>query len=249
MMRNGRRLLWVALSVLAVSLAGCCDSDTPLGVREGGAGGGALGPAAVPLATAGSFLVLGGSTVTNTGLTVISGGDVGVSPGASITGFPPGVVNGGTLHGGATAPEATAQSDLTIAYNDAAGRTTNAINLSGDLTGLTLAPGLYNSTSSLAISGAVTLSALGNPNATWIIQMASTLTTGPGSQVILSGGAKASNIIWQVGTSATLGTNSVFKGTIMADQSITVNTGASVNGRVLARIGAVTLDTNAIAAP
>jgi len=254
-MRKGRGLLWMAASVLLISLAGCCDSDTPLGVRESGAGGGggALGPAAVPLATAGNFVVLGGSTVTNTGLTVVSGGDLGVSPGSAVTGFfivdgGPGVMNGGAIHAG-DATAATAQSDLTIAYNDAAGRTTNAITVSGDLTGLTLAPGLYKSTSSLAISGALTLSALGNPNATWIIQMASTLTTGPGSQVILSGGAKASNIVWQVGTSATLGTNSVFKGIIMADQAITVNTGAQVDGRVLASVAGVTLDTNAITAP
>lgn len=249
MMRKGwGRLLWGAALVLAASLAGCCDSDNPLGVRQGGAGGGALGPPAVPLASAGTFVVLGGSTVTNTGLTVVSGGDLGVSPGAAVVGFPPGVVNGGVIHAG-DATAATGQSDLTIAYNDAAGRTTGAVSVSGDLTGLTLAPGLYTSTSSLAISGALTLTALGNPDATFIIQMASTLTTSPGSQVILSGGARASNIIWQVGSSATLGTNSVFKGTILADQSITVNTGARVDGRVLARIGAVTLDTNAIAAP
>ena len=249
MMRKGRRLLWMAVSVFAVTLAGCCDSDNPLGVRQGGAGGGALGPATVPLATAGTFLVLGGSTVTNTGLTVVTNGDVGVSPGAAIVGFPPGVVNGGTLHAGGTAAEATAQSDLTTAYNDAAGRTTGVITVSGDLTGLTLAPGLYKSTSSLAISGALTLSALGNSNAVWIIQMASTLTTGPGSQVILSGGAKASNVFWQVGSSATLGTNSKFKGIIMADQAITLNTGARLDGRALARVAAVTLDTNAVVKP
>jgi len=246
MMRKSRGHQWMLASVLVVAMAGCCNSDNPLGVREGGAGGGALGPATVPLGTTSTFVVLGGSTVTNTGATVVTG-DLGVSPGTAVTGFPPGTVSGTTHAGDAAA--AQAQSDLTVAYNDAAGRTTGAISVSGDLTGLTLAPGLYKSTSSLALSGALTLSALGNSNAVWIIQMASTLTTGPGSQVILSGGAKASNVFWQVGSSATLGTNSVFKGTIMADQAITVNSGARVDGRVLARIAAVTLDTNAIAKP
>lgn len=154
----------------------------------------------------------------------------------------------GAIHAG-DAAAATAQTDLTTAYNDAAGRTTGAISVSGDLTGLTLTPGLYKSTSSLAITGTLTFNALGNPDALFIIQMASTLTTGSASQVVLTGGAKASNIIWQVGTSATLGTNSVFKGIIMADQSITLNTGARLDGRALARVGAVTLDTNAVAAP
>jgi hypothetical protein len=230
-------------SVLSIALAGCCDGDNPLGVQQGGAAG---GPAAVPLGTTSTFVVLAGSTVTNTGATAVTG-DLGVSPGSAVTGFPPGTVTG-TIHAADT-PAATAQSDLTVAYNDAAGRTTGAVTVSGDLTGLTLAPGLYKSTSSLAITGALTLNAVGNSNAVFIIQMASTLTTGPGSQVILSGGAKASNIIWQVGTSATLGTNSVFKGTIMADQSITLNTGARLDGRAMARIGAVTLDTNAIVTP
>ncbi|HEY6572783.1 MAG TPA: ice-binding family protein, partial [Candidatus Eisenbacteria bacterium] len=130
-----------------------------------------------------------------------------MSPGSAVTGFPPGTVTG-TIHAN-DAAAAQAQSDLTVAYNDAAGRTTNPIAISGDLTGLTLTPGLYKSTSSLAITGTVTLNALGDANAVFIIQIASTLTTGPGSQVILTGGALASNIIWQVGTSATLGTNSV----------------------------------------
>ncbi len=242
MMRRGRRYTWMMAPVLAVFLAGCCDDNQVLGVREGGAGG----PGAVPLATSGTFAILAGSTVTNTGATAVTG-DLGVSPGSAVVGFPPGTVSG-VIHVNDTAA-GQAQSDLTVAYNDAAGRTTGVISVSGDLTGLTMTPGLYKSTSSLAISGALTLNALGDPSAKFIIQIASTLTTGPGSQVILSGGALASNVIWQVGTSATLGTNSDFKGTILADQSITLNTGANLNGRAMARIGAVTLDTNAIVIP
>lgn len=238
-MRSGKLRVWMMASVLAVLLAGCCDKDNPLGVRTGGGGG----PAIVPLGTASGFTVLAGSTVTNTGGTSVTG-DVGVSPGAAVTGFPPGTATG-TIHA-ADPAAAQGQVDLTTAFNNAAGRTTNPISVSGDLTGLTLAPGLYKSTSSLAISGTVTLNGLGDPNATFVIQVATTLTTGTGSQVVLIGGAQAANIIWQVGSSATLGTNSVFKGTILADQSITLDTGARVTGRVQTRVGAVTLDTNVI---
>lgn len=241
MMRIGKRISWMTASVLAVALAGCCDSDSPLGVRQGAS---ALGPAGVALGTTSTFAVLAGSAVTNTGATTING-DLGVSPGSSVTGSP--TVSGTTHAGNATA--ATAQTDLTTAYNDAAGRTVGAITVAGDLTGRTIAPGLYTSTSSLAISGPLTLNALGNSNAVFIIQMASTLTTAAGSQIILAGGAQASNIIWQVGSSATLGTNSIFKGTILANTSITANTGANVDGRLLARSGAVTLDTNVVDAP
>jgi hypothetical protein len=139
---------------------------------------------------------------------------------------------------------------LTTAYNDAAGRTVAAISVSGNLGGQTLAPGLYKSTSSLEISsGDLTLDAQGNPNAVWIFQMASTLVTTVGRQVILTGGAQAANIYWQVGSSATIGGSSVFKGTIMADQSITMNTAATLDGRALARNGAVALDANTITVP
>jgi len=202
---------------------------------------------AVALGSTAGFAVLAGSTVTNTGATTATG-DLGVSPGTAVTGFPPGTVVG-TIHAGdSTGAEAIA--NLTIAYNDAAGRTLCPTTVAGNLGGLTLTPGLYKSTSGLEISsGALTLDARGDVNAVFIFQMASTLTTATGLHVILAGGAKASNVFWQVGSSATLGTNSAFVGTIMADQSISLNTGATLDGRALARIGAVTLDSNTVTKP
>jgi hypothetical protein len=201
----------------------------------------------VVLATSDGYVVLAGSTITSTGATNITG-DMGLSPGASVTGFPPGIVVG-TKH--ITDPSATqAKLDLTTAYNSAAGRTLGPVSVAGNIGGMTLPAGLYKSTSGLAISsGDLTLDAKGNANAIWIFQIASTLTTTSGRKVILSGGAKAANIYWQVGTSATLGTTSVFKGTIMADQSITLNSGAALEGRAFARIGAVTMSGNTIVRP
>src|ERR1043166_5336262 len=188
------------------------------------------------------FRVLAGSTVTSTGASIVNG-DLGVSPGTTLTGAP--TVNGMTHLGDPVA--AQAQLDLTTAYNDAAGRTIDAITVAGNLGGQTLTQGLYKSTSSLAISsGDLTLDAQGDANAVFIFQMASTLTTTVGRQVILSGGARASNVFWQVGSSATLGSGSVFKGNILALASITATTGAAVEGRLLARTAAVTLDSNVV---
>jgi Ice-binding-like len=198
--------------------------------------------APVNLGTAGNFAVLGGQTVTNTGPSVITG-DLGVSPGSAVTGFPPGTVFG-TIHA-ADAAAAQAQVDLTAAYNDAAGRTP-ATALPGDIGGLTLTPGVYNASSSLGITGTVTLDGQGDPNAVFIIQVGSALTTASGSVVNLINGAQACNVFWQVGSSATLGTGSTFSGNILALTSITATTGANVNGRLLARNGAVTLDTNVV---
>jgi hypothetical protein len=173
---------------------------------------------------------------------------MGVSPGTAVTGFPPATVTGATHAGDATS--AAAMAALNLAYNDAAGRTLAPVTVAGNLGGLTLPPGLYKSTSSLAISsGDLTLDAQGDANAVFIFQMASTLTATSGRAVILAGGAKGSNVFWQVGSSATLGTTSVFNGTIMADQSISLNTGATLNGRALARIGAVTMAGNAAVLP
>jgi hypothetical protein len=199
----------------------------------------------IPLGTAANFAVLAGATVTSTGLTVITG-DLGLSPGTAVTGIPPGIVNGALHTGDATA--AIAKTDLLTAINTA-NALTLPILLAGDLGGRTLVPGLYKSTSSLAVTGALTLDAQGDPNAVWVFQIASTLTTLTGSQIILTGGAQASNIFWVVGSSATLGTTSVFKGTIMAYASITITTGATVDGRALAEVGAVTLDSNIITKP
>jgi hypothetical protein len=181
-------------------------------------------------------------------------GNLGVWAGTSVTGFQgivpggPGIVHG-NIHAGDAAAQ-TAQGDLTTAYNDAAGRTLAPVDVSNaDLGGLTLAPGLYKSTGTLALTGTVTLDAQGDVNGVWIFQVASSLNTATGSQVILSGGAKASNVFWQVGSSATLGTTTVFKGTIMANQSISLANGATLDGRALARIASVTMDSNTITIP
>lgn len=189
----------------------------------------------------GNFAVLAGTTVTNTGSTVVSG-DVGVSPGTAVTGFPPGLASG--IHS-ADGAAAQGQAALTAAYIDAADRSGGAP-VAGDLTGLNLVAGIYKSTSSLGLTGELTLDAQGNTAAVWIFQISSTLITGSGSQVKLVNGANPCNVFWQVGSSATLGTNSVFKGNIMALTSIALATGAQMEGRALARNGAVTLDTNTI---
>jgi hypothetical protein len=226
-------------------LADAGGSGGPDGRGTGGAN--ACSQAPIALRSAGNLAVLAGSTVTSTGATSITG-DLGLSPGTAVTGFPPGILVG-AKHAG-DSMSAQANSDLTTAYNDAAGRTLCPVAVAGNLGGQTLAPGLYKSTSSLEItSGDLTLDAQGEPDAVFIFQMASTLTTTSGRRVILSGGATAGNVFWQVGSSATLGTASVFHGTIMADQAITLGTGATLNGRALARIAGVSLDGNTIVAP
>ena len=199
----------------------------------------------VSLAGVSNIAILAGSAITNTGATNITG-DLALSPGSSVGGFPPGILIGTKHINDSIANQA--KLDLTAAYNDAVGRTsTDIVTLSGNIGGLTLTPGLYKSTSSLAISsGDLTFDAKGDATAVFIIQIASSLTTTSGRKVILSGGASASNIFWQVGSSATFGTTSVFKGTVLAMESITFNTGATLDGRGLARIGAVTMAGNII---
>ena len=199
-------------------------------------------PAPVTLGTAANFGVLGASAVTNTGPTVITG-DLGIYPGdgTSVTGYPPGTVTGSVHAGDSTAQ--TAQTDAFTAYNDAAGRLPNA-NLSGqDLGGLTLSPGVYKYNTSAQLTGTLTLDGKGDPNAVFIFQIGSTLTTAPSSNVVLTNGASACGIFWQIGSSATLDTNTSFAGTLLALTSITANAGAAVNGRLLALDGAVTTDT------
>ena len=202
----------------------------------------------VPLGTACSFGILGATpVVSSVGPTVVTG-DIGIWPAASITGFPPGTLTGTKHPGDAAAMKA--QGDLTTAYNFAAAAAGGAV-LTADIGGQTLAPGVYKTTSaqpSLGITGNLTLS--GPASGVWIFQIVSTLTTAAGnSNVIMAGGATAHNVFWQVGSSATLGTNTIFQGTIMAHASITVTTGATLNGRALARTGAVTLDDNQVNVP
>src|ERR1700690_300846 len=198
---------------------------------------------AVFLGSAGSYAVLAGTTVTNTGPTIVNG-NLGVWPGTAVTGFGPGRVNGTEDAGDVAAQHA--QASLNIAYSEAAGRKSVGITqLAGDLTGRTLTPGLYKSTSTLSLAGTLTLHGSG----VYIFQIASGLTVGTGAKVVLSGGATSGNVFWQVGSSATLGTTADFKGTILALTSISLATGATLDGRALAQHGAVTLDTNTVTLP
>jgi hypothetical protein len=199
--------------------------------------------AQISLGTAQSFGVLGGSAVTNTGATTVNG-NVGVSPGSSAGGFPPGVIVGGAIHSN-DAVAVQAQNDLTTAYNDVAATPCTADLTGQNLGGLTLTPGVYCFSSSAQLTGALTLDSLGNPNALFLFKIGSTLTTASGSSVTaINPSSSCNRVFWQVGSSATLGTGTSFAGDILALTSITLTTGANTSGRVLARNGAVTLDTN-----
>ncbi|MFK0400719.1 ice-binding family protein [Microbacterium sp. NPDC090225] len=216
-------------TVILLAFPGAASADTTID-----------GP--IDLGTATPFAVLAASAVTNTGPSVLDG-DLGLSPETSITGFPPGTVTG-TVHQ-TDAVAAQAQADLTTAYGVAAGLTPTTSGL-GDLTGQSLTPGVYSG-GELSLSGALTLE--GTAESVWVFQAASTLTIGTGATITLTGGASACNVFWQVGSSATIGSAAQFIGTVMADVSVTAQTAATVEGRLLARTGAVTLDDNIIVAP
>lgn len=201
----------------------------------------------VGLGTAASYGALGASALTNTGPTVVTG-DIGVSPGSSVTGFtgaPDGTFTG-SLHQ-TDAAAAQAQSDATTAFNAAAGLTPTTSGLS-ELNGLSLVPGVYSGGAlALADNGVLTLA--GSADSVWVFQAASSLTIGSATQIIVTGGANACNVFWEIGSSASLGTGAQFEGTILAKESITATTGATIVGRLLANTAAVTLDTNTITVP
>lgn len=203
----------------------------------------------ISLGNAAPFAVLGGSAVKNTGASVITAGDVGVNPGGPVGGFPPGIVDAPGAILGANATTLAAQNALVTLYTTLAGEAPIQ-NLTGqDLGGLTLTPGVYKFDSSAQLTGKLTLNALGDSNAVWVFQIGSTLTTASASSVVIENeGPNGNNgLFWQVGSSATLGTTTDFEGNIVALTSITLNTGATDDcGRLLARNGAVSLDTNTI---
>jgi len=226
-----------AVAVLAVATASLIAAAAPAGAATTAA------TVPVPLGTAANFAVLAAATVTNTGATAIKG-DLGLSPGTSVTGFPPGHVNGTVYTADSVALQA--QADLTTAYNDAAALAVTAT-IPVELGGTTETPGVYASPAgTFGITGTLTLDAQGNPAAVFVFKAASTLITASASNVKLVNGAKAANVFWLVGSSATLGTYSTLRGNIMALASITVTTGVTIHGRALARTAAVTLDTDTI---
>ena len=202
----------------------------------------------VGLGTAQTYGVLSGSAITNTGPTTVNG-DLGVSPGSSITGFTgaPDGTNVGAVHNN-DAAALQAQNDLTTAYNNAAGLTPTSSGLA-ELSGMSLTPGVYSGGAlSLSNNGTLTLAGT-SASSIWVFQAASSLTIGSATQIIITGGATACNVFWQVGSSASIGTSAQFVGTILAAQSITAATGATISGRLLASTAAVTLQDNTITAP
>ena len=253
-----RRAIPVLMATLALAHTGCGSKSerTPTGPQQpttSGAEGRLSAMAVAPsLGAADPYAVLGGSTVTNTGPSVVNG-DLGISPGAACSGFPapctgggPGTVNG-TIHA-ADANSLAAQNSIVTAYNALETGQACDVSLTGtNLGGLTLTPGVYCFSSSAQLTGTLTLNALGNPNAVWVFQIGSTLTTASSSSVVfLNQVGQPCSVFWQVGSSATLGTSTDFTGNILALASITLNTGANSNGGLFARGGAVTLDTNVV---
>jgi type VI secretion system secreted protein VgrG len=199
----------------------------------------------VILGAASSFAVMGGSAVTNTGPSAVIG-NVRVSPGGAVSGFAAGDVTDAAIHVN-DGIAVQAHSDLATAYNVLAGEAVTTVLTGQNLGGLTLAPGVYLFSSSAQLTGKLTLDAGGDPNAELIFQIGSTLTTATSSSVVMINGGNPSNVYWQIGSSATLGTGTAFKGNILALTSITVTTGASISdGSALAINGGVTLDDNAI---
>ncbi len=215
---------------LALSLGGVASAHA--GILDG------IAP--VQMGAAADFAVLGSSTVTNTGPTVVSG-ELGVASGTAVTGFPPGEVRNGSIHNG-DAQAMEAQEDLAAAYADAASRTPTD-QIPSQLGGATLQPGVYASPW-FALDGTLTLN--GNPTSVFIFQASSTFVSGSNSKVVLTGGVQASNVFWQVGSSATLATGSSLQGTVLAYSSVAAQTGSSINGRLTASNGAVTMDTSAV---
>jgi hypothetical protein len=203
--------------------------------------------ATVNLNSAANFAVMGAATITNTGPTQIWNENLGLSPGTSVTGFPPGQMEGSTVMMIANPVASQGQLDALAAFNYEMGLP-NAAVLPAQLNGLTLPPGLYKNAAAvnLASGGTLTFDGQGDANAVFIFQIGSTLTAVTGSQMVLINGAQAKNIFWQVGSSATLGTYTVVQGQIIASASITMNTGSTLYGRAIALNAAVTLDTNII---
>lgn len=233
MTTNLRRAIPLLVAAVALSNMGSTHAQDTRAL--------AVNPA---LGAAAPFAVLGSSTVTNTGGTNVTG-DVGVSPGAAIVGFPPGTLTG-TLHA-ANATSLSAQNSITTAYNMLAIQPCD-VNLTGqNLGGLTLTPGVYCFNSSAQLTGTLTLNGLGNAGSVWVFQTGSTLTTASGAAVNFINSGQACGVHWQIGSSATIGSGTSFRGNIFALASITMNTGANNQGALFARTAAVTLDTNAVA--
>jgi hypothetical protein len=198
------------------------------------------------LGTAAAASVVAGSAVTNTGSSTLSG-NLDLYPGTAVTGFPPGLIGGSQNIGGPTGgPANVAANDVTSAYLEAQAAPTTAV-MNTDLGGRSLTAGVYSASSTMSLTGTLTL--VGDANSVFIFQTVSTLITSPGSRVVLSGGVQACNIYWQVGSSATIATTTQFVGNVLALASITMKTGATLEGRALARNGAVTLDDNTITSP
>lgn len=228
--------LFAAVLVVFIGTALSCASDSTDATKSAQLRAG--------LGMTQSFAVLAGSTVSNTGSSVVTG-SIGLSPGTVVSGFPPGLVIGGTIQA-ATAAALQAQTDNTAAYLALAGQGCTQTLTGQDLGGMTLTPGTYCFSTSAQLTGTLTLDGLGDPAAVFIFQMGSTLTTASNSSVLLINGANSCNVYWQVGSSATLGTGTAFSGSVLALTSITLTTSATLKGQALAQNGAVTLDSNSV---